>query len=360
MTVSAKSSTRRRIGAIVQIAGFVVGIALLGWCVSLALSPENRAELGKLTEATPWQIVGLLALGVVSVALNGANFWVILRPVKRLALADVIATNALATFAGYLPFKLSLAVRAVVHNRRDGVPLLTIGAWLAAMAATFFATLGPILAISFWRQGVDAAWWAGVIASVALGATCVLILARIFRGERGTARIHALTDRAPIGILRRGVRSARFRELHAGFEMLSCPTAVYGSACLRLLDLGTIAGRFLIGAAVLGVPLGWQDGALMAATFFFIGAASPFGVLGTREAATIAVASAFGIAAGREESLATIVLFVAGAESVVNIGGAAFGVAWLRADRLLRGVPTRPQDAQTDASEPHPSERADG
>ncbi|MFG0313526.1 MAG: hypothetical protein ACF8LL_05000, partial [Phycisphaerales bacterium] len=54
------SSTRRVWGIAVQIVGFAIGIALLGWAVRMALRPENREQLEKLSEATPGEVMLLL------------------------------------------------------------------------------------------------------------------------------------------------------------------------------------------------------------------------------------------------------------------------------------------------------------
>src|SRR5690606_21428503 len=112
--------------------GFLVGLALLGWCVSIALSPENREQLDRLADAGWRPIALLVVLSGLSLALNGAIFWLVLLPARRLRAADVIATNALATFLAYLPFKISLIVRALIHQRRDRVPLVLLGAWMSA------------------------------------------------------------------------------------------------------------------------------------------------------------------------------------------------------------------------------------
>lgn len=331
----------RRTRAIVQAIGFAGGIALLAWCVTLALSPDNRAQLSKLTQASALQIVGLLGLSAAAIALNGLIFWIILRPARRLPAADVIATNALATFLAYLPFKLSVAARFVIHSRRDGVPVLTIGAWLAACAAALVATLGPILGVSLWRRGVDGWWWAGSIAGVALGTTALLLTARAFAGETGLARLHRLADPLRIAPLDRALRSHRFEHLHAGFAMLSSPWGVYGAAALRLADVACLTARFLIAAAVLGLDLPWPDAVLMGATYFFVGVLSPFGMLGTREAGTLGLAAAVGVASaragvgGEASPLPVVILFVSGTESIINIAGAGFAVAWLRAGRLV-------------------------
>lgn len=331
---------RKKTGAIVQVAGFVAALALLGWCVAEALSPENREQLAKLSGASAGQVVGLLGLSVLTVTINGLIFWIVVRPVRRIPVSDVIATNALATFLAYLPFKLSVISRFVVHSRRDGVPVLTIGAWLAACGVMFVATLGPVLAVSLWRRGIDSWWWSGSVVGVVICAAAVLAVARAFRGDGGLARLHHLTDPLKIGLVNRALRTERFRHLHDGFEMLACPWAVFGAAGLRVMDVVVVSSRFLIAAAVLGVDLSWQDAGLMGATYFVIGVISPVGALGTREGGTLALASAVGIGAAAADAggaLATVILFVTGTESVVLIGGAGFAVAWLRADRLLRG-----------------------
>ncbi|HRQ74272.1 MAG TPA: hypothetical protein PLU35_14715, partial [Phycisphaerales bacterium] len=130
----------------VQGLGFVAGLVLLGWCVRAALSPENREQLSKLGDAPAWAVAALLGLSVASVALNGLAFWCALLPARRLHASDVIATNALATFLNYLPFKLSAISRVVIHNRRDRVPLLTIGGWFGAVLGVMVVSLAPLVA----------------------------------------------------------------------------------------------------------------------------------------------------------------------------------------------------------------------
>lgn len=332
--------SRRRVRAVVQLIGFAGGIALLGWCVSLALSAENREQLGRLTEASASQVLGLLGLSAGAIAVNGLIFWVLLRPVRKLRASDVIAVNALATFLAYMPFKMSLVARVVVHARRDGLAVLTVGAWIGAVASVLLATLGPVLGVSVWRRGVDAIWWGTGLGGILLATTAMVLVARYFAGERGIARLHRVADAVKLG---RAARSERFEQAHTGAEMLASPVGVYTASALRLLDAAGLGARFMIAAAVLGIDLPATDALLMGATFFVVGAVSPFGVLGTREAATLALASLVGVASaeggadGGASPLPVVILFVTGVESVVNIAGGGFAVAWLRADRLLRG-----------------------
>ena len=85
-----------------------------------------------------------------------------------------------------------------------------------------------------------------------------------------------------------------------------------------------------------------QDALLLGATYFIIGAASPAGMLGTREAGTIGIAELVGIssnALSETESgqvpIAATVLFVTAVEAIVNLGCAGFGIAWLKARKPL-------------------------
>lgn len=322
---------RLRIG--VQITGFLIGLALLGWCANAALSERNRSQLERLLEATPGQVGLLLACSLATLVLNGLIFWLTLVPVRRLRAADVVAVSAIATFLNYLPFKLSVVARFLIHNRRDGVPVLTIGAWFGAVLVVVVTALGPLVAVSFWRQGIDLLWWVGaVVGLVVLGAVTVL-MARVFAYERGLGRIQALSAPLRLKLLDRFLATEAFARMHAGFAMLSSPLAVAGTTGLRVLDVAVQATRFFIAAMIVGETLGWEAATLVACTYFVIGMASPFGMLGTREAGTAGLAAWLGMAG--EVNLAVIVLLVTATEAVVNLGAAAIAVAWLRPDRLV-------------------------
>lgn len=323
---------RRPVMVAIQIAGFALGIALLGWAVREAMREENRAQLAKLSEATAGEILLLLTLAALSVGFNGLIFSVVLNTVHRIRATDVIATNAIATFLAYLPFKLSVVARFVIHNRRDGVPVLTIGAWLMAMAILMLAVFGPITLVSIWQKQVSMLWWIGSLLGV--GACTVLgsALARQLSGDVGIARISRL------GLGEGLTSSDAFSRLHSGFEMLGHPRAALIANGLRLLDIFAFALRFYVAARVLEMPITAQDALLLGTCYFMIGVLSPSGMLGTREAGTIAIAELVGISStalaqneAGQTPIAATVLFVTAVEAVVNLGCAGFGIAWLRA-----------------------------
>jgi len=316
--------------------GFVGALVLLGWCVRAALSPGNREQLSRLGDAPAWSVAALLGLSAASVALNGVAFWCALLPARRLHASDVIATNALATFLNYLPFKLSAISRVVIHNRRDRVPLLTIGGWFGAVLGVMIVALAPLVAASLWRQSVDGVWWAvALIGPVATGGGLVA-LARPFANDRGLARLHAVLDPLAVGPLRRALRSERFAQLHAGVTMLADARAVAVGIGVRLADVAVQTARFVLAASILGVSLPWDHAALVASSYFLISVVSPFGMLGTREAGTVWLAAALGLAGGSDAAthpLVVVTLFITGTESVVLLAGAAWAVLWLRRER---------------------------
>lgn len=347
MTAEPAGPPRRALRLVLQGLGFLIGLALLGWCVQAALSPENREQLVKLSEASAGQVGLLLTLSAATLAINGLVFWSTLEPVRKLPLADVLATNALCTFLAYLPFKLGAVTRIAIHNRRDRVPLLTIGAWFGAMLAVMIIAYGPVAGASLWRREVDAAWWAAGLGGAAALAALTVLIARPFAGADGLARLHRLFG--PLPVAARLARTDRFAQLHTGAAMLACPKAVAISSMLRLLDAGVLAARFVVSGFIVGIAFGWEEAVLVASAYYLIGVVSPFGVLGAREAGAVWLAGALGLAANAGQSpqevarsLTVLTLFITGTESVVLLAGAAAGVAWLRPDRLLR-APAEPR-----------------
>lgn len=326
---------RSPVGIAVQLVGFAAGIALLVWCGLEAFKPGNREQLERLGEAGAGALSLLFALSLATLVLNGLIFGVVLSPERRLKTIDVLATNALATMLSYLPFKISVLARVAIHNRRDGVPLLTIAAWFGAVAVLVLTALGPVAAASLWRQSVDAVW--GVVSGlgvlVVTGA-CVA-LAGVFAGERGQGRIRGWAGRARIGVLDRFLVTESYTRLHGVFSMLAHSGAVWGATGLRLADLGAQTARFVVAASILGVGLSWEQAVLVSSTYFLIGMLTPFGMLGTREAGSVGLAALLGLG-GEGESLVVVILAVSATESLVNLACGALGVAWLRPDRMLR------------------------
>ncbi len=329
---------RRSPRLFLQALGFLAGLALLFWCASIAFSEENRENLQKLREATPTQIALLLALSLASQFLNGIIFLVTLRPVRRLALRDTVAVNAIAAFLAYLPFKLSILVRIAIHNRRQGVPLFMIGSWFAAVAFTLLATLGGLAATSLLSPSKDISsprWFVPALLALLTIWAVTVGLSRLFAGEMGLARIRGFCSRP--AFLARLLASDRFAHLHAGTSMLSHPRLVALNMTLRVLDIALQAARVPVAAAVLGLTLPYSDAFLIASTAFLVGIISPAGPVGTREAAVVGVCKLLHLP--NADAFAIVALLVSATEALAYLVGASLALAHLNPTKLFKPSP---------------------
>jgi len=316
--------------AALQLLGFLGGIALLIWCIAVALRPENRDQLARLRDAKAWEVAALLGLTAVSLIVNGLSFWSSVRPIRSIAAPAILATNALATFLNYLPFKIGALARIAIHNRRDRLPLLTIGAWFVAMTVLITAVLAPLIAASLWRRTIDNAWWAASITGLILCYLSVVGLARTFAGLPGLARLHFITTRVGWLWLQRLVGTLAFSQLHRGLSILADAKATALTMLFRITDIAVQSLRFVLVAQMIHEPLTFANAFLAASTYFIIGVLSPAGMLGAREGGTAALVSV----------PASATLLVGAGEIIVNLIGALIAVTYLRLDKLLRSKPT--------------------
>lgn len=329
----ATPAPRSPLARVLQVVGFFVGLGLLAACAYLAMrNPEHRAQLARLADA-PWpNLLGLLALSAATVSVAGLTFAAVLRPVRRISRLDCVAVNSVCSTLSYLPFKMSLVFRVLYHHRRDGLPIMVIGGWIAATALVIMAALGPVVLASLWRGQVDGPWWAAATGGILLAGSALLVVARFLASERGWATLERLAAATRLGLVRRAVASRWFSNLHQGVHMLASPRAVSEALALRALDLAIHSARFYLAAVTIGVDLSPGQAVLAGAVYFFLQGAAPTGVAGVREAGTV---GALGLL--QSENLLVVVLAVSAAEGAVNLLMGAAGAAWLRVDRLFAG-----------------------
>ena len=340
----------------IQLLGFGVGIGLLIWCVREVLSEDNRAALERLRDASAWEILLMLSVAASSIVLNAVIFWATIRPLHKIRVTDMIATNALCTFLSYLPFKISVIARWLIHGRRDGVPALTIGTWFLVVVGLMAVTIVP-LGLAFVRPSTIG-WslcWVVILCSVAASHWFAMAAARWLRGERGLRRLRAM--RVPSPVLEHDL----FRYFHDGAAMAGDGHATWISAACRVLDIGGFTLRIGVAASILGVNLTVEDTMLIGLAYFVAGVVSPFGSVGAREGAALGLALGAGVVAAetQQAALITAILLVTVTDAMTSFIGAGFGLAWLRADRLLPGrsnLRTGPDIEAVKAAEGHTDE----
>ncbi len=330
-----RSRSGRIAKTVVQLTGFLIGLAMLGWAVSLALSEENRDGLSRLGQADPVQIAALLGVTSVGFVVSGLMFWLILRPVRDLRATDVVATNMVAIFLSYLPFKLSALFRVAVHRQRDGVPLAVIGPWFGAVGLVLVIPTIPMVGFSILRPEIDAVWLAVTIVGTLGLAWIVSAIARTIGGRRGLEKARTLAARFDLLLINRVVHSEAFEHLDESLGMFAGYGHVLKTMGLRVIDIIAFCGRFWIVSRIVGVELSFEDALLASVIYFFIGVFFPFGALGSREAGTAWLLAAVDSSLNTGD-LALITVVVTGAEVIVSLISGALGLAWLRPDRLLR------------------------
>ena len=303
---------RSRLRLTLQLVGFVVGLGLLGWVLSIALAEGNRPAVESLLGAPAHLLGALIGLSGLAIVLNGVVFRIVLSPLRRLALIDIIAVNAISTFLSILPFKISVLVRVLIHHRRDGVPLRDLVSWFAAVSACGLAILVPLVAVSLWRQQVDALWLAGAIGGTAVATACAV----------------------PCGLLA-GSRMPLLHRLSLGADrIVRHPRVVAAQYVARVADLSTVFLRFHVAALIIGLELPLDRAVLLGSTYFLIAVVSPASAVGFTEIGTVGVGALSGLDTG-EVAIVALTVTLANVGTALVLAVPSF--VYLRPDRIIGG-----------------------
>ena len=329
----------RLISILIQVAGILVACAALAWVVHLAMEPANREALRKLQDITLGQGSAIAALTILSFVLNGMCFWACVRQRHSIPPVEMVATNFLGCLLAEVPFKLSAIFRVFVHHRRDRVPLLTIGAWFAAVALGMLLVVGPLTGLSLWRKDIDSIWLIGVLAGVPALACGTMAAAGYFSGPQGLGRLEGLSRILPgkrlQGLAENVFRSRPFGQLHAGCDMVASRFFAVGLV-FRAADVIVQSFRFLLVARLLGVGISFGNSLFLSGSYFLIGVLAPSGSAGSREGGVTAVARLLDIPAWR--SIAPVALTVGAFELFTLLAFAPFGILLLKPWRFMRST----------------------
>jgi len=259
--VAAPALRGRRL--VLQIAGFVLGLALIVWCVRTAAQGDGWS---RLRDADPLLIAALLGCTLVSLMLNGAVFWLSARPLRRMPLARLQAINLVAALLNYAPVRLGFVARVAFHVRVDRIGVLDLACWFGAMTIVLGTVLMATAVATVIRPQPDLLW-------LLLFAAQIGAMTLVLRVGLGLPLLEPLRKRLP--------RLA---------PLVTDPVAWWGSVALRTADLAAFTARMAIAATILGLSLGVGDLMLLAVTALVFGM-SPLGRLGFREAGVAFVAA---------------------------------------------------------------------
>jgi len=204
--------TPRRL--ILQSIGFLIGAALLAWCIRGA---ALGADWSRFSNAPPLAIGGMLLCSVLSLAINGAIFHVASPVAAALRPLDIQRVNAAGQLLNYAPVRIGALARIVWHRVIDGVSLAQIAAWFVAIGVFLAFVLGALVTATLIVPDGRGAWGAIVVALLLVGGALLVALA-----SRGTLK------RFSLGLNR----------------TLGNPRVVALSLTLRLLDVAAFVGAW--------------------------------------------------------------------------------------------------------------------
>jgi len=341
-TITAAGGKPRSVGrfalrAAVQVAGFLLSLGLLYWCVRQAFgNPAVADKLPKLLETPWWLIAAMLLCSVVTTIISGLVFWRVLVPIRRLSLVNTVAVNGVSTVLGYLPFKLSLIFRVLYHRRVDKVELAVMGGWFAAVAAIIIIAVSAPGFASGLRPQLDGWWWVIVAAGLIGGVVATLIAARLmvrFRG-RAIAWLAGNSAAPKPGMIAAIARSDTATKLSDAVVMLADWRVLTVAMGLRVLDLGVQALRFYFAseaahlAGIIDAAMPVEQCIVAGGLYFTLQAIAPTGVTGVREGGTVGLLKLLpGFMA--DGSFAAVVLVVSATEAIANVAWGGVCGAWL-------------------------------
>ena len=287
-----------------QLAVFVVGAALLIWII---VNAAREGDWRRIAQAPPGLIAVLLGCTLISTLLNGASFWVTVRPIRHIRFADLQRLNVVANMLNYAPIRLGAFARVIYHMRVDKLRLLEIGAWFTFLAYMMGLGIGSALAATLAHPRIDWAW------ALLVGGTMV----------GGTLSLRVVS-RLPL--------LARYGQ---GLDrMVGDPGATWSALAIRAADLGAYTGRMAAAVAILGIDL--KAGNVVVLAMVALSASLiPFGRVGFRE---FCVAAAGLTMAGGdvENRMNQLALVESAGEALVFLPLGLLFLPWLRS-RLKRG-----------------------
>ena len=261
------SSRATRRSQAVQIAGFVVGVLLLVWCIRTALAPEAAEGWQRLFAASPAAIAGLLLCSLASAVINGYMFWYSIRPVRKVRQRDMQILNVTAGLLNYAPVRLGAMARIVYHVRVDRLSVTFVGAWFVLLAGVVMIAAVPAAVLLLLRPRIDVLFVLLVVGGALAGVLCVRAILLMMLG---------------VGWIGRLATDAR--------AIIAHPFALPVATGLRLLDFTAYTARLWIAIGVLELSLSPSDAVLLAVVALVSGLI-PFGRLGFREFCVAIVAN---------------------------------------------------------------------
>jgi hypothetical protein len=256
--------------AAVQAIGFALGIALVAWVVKgaieVAQDPSRAGILESVSAAwrdRPWLVAGLGITTVLSLVIDGALFWLVLLPVRRLGFMEIQWLTCVTATSNFFPVRLGIPVRYAYALLANRLTFVQATAWYVALTLVILVSLASVVAATALVPVPGPSWAALVLCSLAVGG-------------------FALQRAAGLGFVR-----ARMGEWT---RMLTTPSTYWAGSVLRVIEVLLWIVRMWCAAEILGLGLSFATVTVLGVAAIAV-MLNPFGRIGFREAATVLVAN---------------------------------------------------------------------
>ena len=256
--------------AAVQAVGFLLGALLVFWVVKGALSTagdESRAGILESVraawDARPMLVVGLVATTAASLVIDGALFWLVLLPVRRLGFMEMQWVTFVAAMSNFFPVRLGLAVRYAYALKANRMTFLEATAWFAAVTLVILVSLGAVVlaTMAFPKPGLG--WVLVAVAAIAVGGLALVRAVRL----------------GPVA-----------RRLGGWARMVTTPGTYWTGTLIRVAEVFLWIVRMWCAAEILRLDLDFAKVTILGVAAIAV-MLNPLGRLGFREATTVIVAN---------------------------------------------------------------------
>ena len=266
--IARRTMTPRSIA--VQVVGFAIGVAIVAWIVKGALEAANAPGRAGIMEsvsaawqARPWLVAGIAITTVLSMVIDGALFWLVLLPVRRLGFMEMQWVTYAAATSNFFPVRLGLPARYAYAMLANRMSFAESTAWFAATTVVILVSLGAVVVATAVDPRPDLVWCLLVVGVLAAGGLALQRVARLAPVQRVMGRwTPMLTTQSTywVGTL------LRAGEVLLWIVRMWCAGEILGLG----LDFATVT---VLGVASIAVML------------------NPLGRVGFREATTVVVAN---------------------------------------------------------------------
>ncbi|MFM8698552.1 MAG: hypothetical protein ACKOF7_07795, partial [Phycisphaerales bacterium] len=191
--IARRTMTPRSIA--VQVVGFAIGVAIVAWIVKGALEAANAPGRAGIMESVsaawqsrPWLVAGIAITTVLSLAIDGALFWLVLLPVRRLGFMEMQWVTYAAATSNFFPVRLGLPARYAYAMLANRMSFAESTAWFAATTVVILVSLGAVVAATAVDPHPDLVWCLLGVGVLAVGGLALHRMARLAPVQRVMGR----------------------------------------------------------------------------------------------------------------------------------------------------------------------------